>query len=253
MIFPDFKRLRWSIKLAMRHLSASLAIAGLAAIFVFLAWYPAPSAEMQKVGNIYLLLLFVDVICGPLLTLVLASPKKKRREMILDFSLVAAVQMAALGYGLYALAEARPVAYVFETDRLVLVTKNEIYAADCTQEIPCPQLKKNWGIDLHIAQLNKAGMMRSLELSLQGVSPAMRPATWRQWDWADPELQAALRPLGALRMDQKERLTALKGDPYLLRPELRYLPLVSAKTLDWIVVFDAQGGWIDTLPIDGFQ
>ena len=93
---------------------------------VFGLWYPAPYRQMLQVDHIYLLVLAVDVVCGPLLTLILASPKKSRRERWLDFSLIGVIQLAALAYGMHSVWVAPPVALVFETDRLVVVTANEV-------------------------------------------------------------------------------------------------------------------------------
>ena len=68
----------------------------------------------------------VDVVCGPLLTLVLFNPAKSRRELRLDLSLVAVIQLAALAYGLYSISLARPVIQAFETDRFAVVSAVEI-------------------------------------------------------------------------------------------------------------------------------
>lgn len=225
----------------------------LAALLVFLLWYPAPAAQLLGVGNIFLILLGVDVVCGPLLTLVMASPRKPRRELILDLGLVALIQLAALGYGLYSLASARPVAYVFEQDRLVLVARNGVHEPECNDACSFPLAVDT--IPLRIADLSRTdgGTIKSLDLSLQGVSPAMRPVTWRDWQWEDPKLQSALRPLSRLSPASREQLAALKGqtfaDDHL---QWRYLPLVSGKTLDWVVLFDEEGRWMEALPLDGF-
>lgn len=96
------------------------------AAVVFGLWYPAPYRQMLDVGHIYLLVLAVDVVCGPLLTLILASSTKSRRERWLDFSLIGLIQLAALAYGMHSVWVAPPVALVFETDRLVVVTANEV-------------------------------------------------------------------------------------------------------------------------------
>lgn len=250
------ERAQFAVRYAARHLLVSVAVALLAAMLVFLVWYPAPAARLLDVGPIYAVVLAVDVVCGPLLTLVLASPAKPRRELVLDLGLIGLIQLAALGYGLHALESARPVAYVFEQDRLVLVAKNELYTADCPGAAqPCPPAPGLWGIGQYLVQADRLDedRMRSLDLSLQGVSPAMRPATWAPWNWLDAKFQAALRPLAALRADQQEKLAERQGTAYLARPELRYVPLVSSKTLDWIAVFDGQGRWLDSLPVDGFQ
>ena len=81
---------RWcfAARYASRHLLISLLIALASAAVVFGLWYPAPYRAMLGVGAIFGLVLVVDVVCGPLLTGVVASPRKSRRERWLDFSLI---------------------------------------------------------------------------------------------------------------------------------------------------------------------
>ena len=103
-------RWRFALKNAGWHLVVSLILAGLAALLVFAVWYPYPYSELTGGLNLYTLVVSVDIVCGPLLTLILASPKKKLRERITDFSLVGIIQLAALVYGLHSVSLARPVA-----------------------------------------------------------------------------------------------------------------------------------------------
>ena len=246
-------RLSFALRYASRHLLISMMVAAAAAVVVFRMWYPGPAASLLGVGAIYLVLLSVDVVCGPVLTLVLAAPHKRKRELRLDLTVVALIQLAALGYGLMSLESARPLAYVFEMDRLVLVGQNETYLKDCPNG--CPIVGQAQGIGRFISDPNAVELdrMQSLDLSLQGVSPARRPGTWREWNWEDPRLRVALRPLNQLREEEQRRLASIKGKDYVARPDLRFLPLVSSKTLDWIAVFDVKGVWIDSLQIDGFR
>ena len=81
-------RLQFATRYALRHLGISVAVALLSAALVFGLLYPAPYRAMLGVGPIFGLVLAVDVVCGPLLTLILASPRKSRRERWLDFSLI---------------------------------------------------------------------------------------------------------------------------------------------------------------------
>ena len=115
-------RLHFAARYALRHLLLSLLVALASAAVVFGLWYPAPYRQMLQVGHIYLLVLVVDVVCGPLLTLIVASPRKSRRERWLDFSLIGAIQLAALAYGMYSVWVARPAVLAFESDRLVVVS-----------------------------------------------------------------------------------------------------------------------------------
>lgn len=252
VVMSQSERLRFAVRYSVRHLFISITVALLAAMLVFQLWYPSPAARLLNVGHIYLLMLAVDVVCGPVLTLVLASPAKPRRELVQDLCIVAFVQLAALGYGLHTLEKGRPIAYVFEQDRLVLVTKNELYTADCAHQ--CTPAFSWQGIEWHIAGLNAPHTdLESLDLSLQGISPAMRPMKWRAWSWHDAKLQASLRPLSTLNENSLNALSQTQNSKYSKKANIFYLPLVSSKTLEWIALFDDKGNWLDALPIDGFS
>lgn len=106
------------------HLSFSLLL-GLAvfALFRFL-WYPGALFSLAGAGKLMLLVVGIDVVLGPLLTLIVFNPKKK--SLIWDLAVVVAVQLGALGYGVWVMAQSRPVFMVGATDRFELVTANQI-------------------------------------------------------------------------------------------------------------------------------
>ena len=107
-------RLSFASRFALRHLLLSASVGLLSAAYVFGLLYPPPFQAMLGVGPMFLLLLAVDVVCGPLLTLVLASPQKSRRAQWVDWSLVGVLQVLALSYGLHTVWVARPVVLAFE-------------------------------------------------------------------------------------------------------------------------------------------
>jgi len=109
------------------HLLISASIALLSTMLVFLVWYAGPLATASGVKYIFLLLLFVDVCLGPIITLVVFNPKKK--ELKRDLAIVALIQLGALLYGLHTVFIARPAYMVFNVDRFDLV-----YANDLTKE-----------------------------------------------------------------------------------------------------------------------
>ena len=78
-------RWRFALKNAGWHLVVSLILAGLAALLVFAVWYPYPYSELTGGLNLYTLVVSVDIVCGPLLTLILASPKKNCANALLIF------------------------------------------------------------------------------------------------------------------------------------------------------------------------
>src|SRR6218665_1691953 len=97
------------------HLLGSCLVAALSAFLVFWVWYPAQFASMSGVTGIFLILLGVDVVVGPVITLIVfnrAKPELKR-----DLAIVLLLQIAALGYGLHTVFTARPAYLVFSADR----------------------------------------------------------------------------------------------------------------------------------------
>ena len=251
------QRLHFAAHYALRHLFLSLLVALTSAGVVFGLWYPAPYRQMLDVSHIYLLVLAVDVVCGPLLTLVLASPKKSRRERWLDFSLIGLIQLVALAYGMHSVWAARPVALVFEVDRLVVVTANEVQEDGLAKALPgFRQLPMAGVLKTGTRKpVNNEEFMRSVEQGLAGLSLAAQPDWWQPWADSLPAMRQRAKPLAELLARKPRAAPALQdaartaGHPVA---ELRYLPLVSSKTLDWVALLDEQLDMVGWAPVDGF-
>jgi hypothetical protein len=106
------------------HLLGSVLIALCSAALVFLVWYPTPLEEAAGVTHIFLMLLAIDVVLGPVITLIIFNPAKK--ELKYDLAIVLLIQIAALLYGLNAVFQARPVYLVYSVDRFDLVFANDL-------------------------------------------------------------------------------------------------------------------------------
>ena len=106
------------------HLSGSAIVALISAALVFLVWYPAPLPAATGVTGIFLILLGVDVVLGPCITLIVFNPAKK--ELKRDLAIVLLLQVAALLYGLNAVFVARPVYVVYNAGRFDLVYANDL-------------------------------------------------------------------------------------------------------------------------------
>src|SRR6218665_1853026 len=103
------------------HLGISLGIAALGALLVFGLWYPYPYRDVSGGWMPVLLVVRVDAVIGPLITFALFNRTKRRRELVLDFTMVGMLQLAALGYGRWTVFVARPVHLVFEYSRMSVV------------------------------------------------------------------------------------------------------------------------------------
>lgn len=250
-------RWRFALKNAGWHLIVSLILAGLAALLVFAVWYPYPYSELTGGLNLYKLVVAVDIVCGPLLTLILASPKKKLRERIIDFSLVGTIQLAALLYGLHSVSLARPVVAAFEKDRINIVTAAEIDETDLANAPEGMRQLPWFGIERvgvrEPASIEEAN--ESLNLSLQGIEPSMRPNWWQPDSPAERQkIRQAMQPLAQLaiarNMSEADILKAASVKP--TDKPLHYLPLTSGKIKDWIVILNENADFLGYAPIDGF-
>ncbi len=118
------------------HLGLSLTIAALAAILVFLVWYPGAFRELAGGRGLFVLLTSVDVVLGPLLTLAVFDRTKSRRHLRLDLAVIGVLQLAALVYGLHTVFIVRPVAMVFEVDRMRLVVADDVAVDELPKALP---------------------------------------------------------------------------------------------------------------------
>lgn len=108
----------------LTHLVISIFILILVILFVFLVWYPFPLAKAVGVIHVLLILIIIDIIIGPVLALFIYKEKKKTLKF--DLIIIILVQVFALIYGLYSIAQGRPVWGVYSIDHFELVRNNEI-------------------------------------------------------------------------------------------------------------------------------
>jgi hypothetical protein len=113
-----------NIKAALIHLGISLLIALMSLLLVYGIWYPSPLDAALGVSAIFLLMLTIDIVLGPLMTLVVYRPRKSSLKF--DLTAIAAVQLVALIYGLYTVGSGRPVYMVYTKDRFDLVLAYEV-------------------------------------------------------------------------------------------------------------------------------
>lgn len=106
------------------HLSISATVVGLALAVIFFIWYPAPYFEIAGAWNVVRLLITVDLIVGPLLTLILFRSGKP--GLVFDLCCVALVQVSALTYGLSVIHSERPYYVVFAVDRFEVLARKEV-------------------------------------------------------------------------------------------------------------------------------
>lgn len=95
------------------HLSLSVAAVGTLAALMILAWYPQPYFMHDGGWYVLRLILGIDVVLGPLLTLVVFDRAKQHLKR--DLAMIALMQVGALIYGAVIMVQYRP-AFVAELD-----------------------------------------------------------------------------------------------------------------------------------------
>jgi hypothetical protein len=100
---------------------------------LWLGWYRWPGWYLASALQVAGILVMVDLVLGPTLTLVVAGPAKPRRELARDIGIIVTVQLAALIYGATTLWLGRPLYYTFSVDRLEIVQGSDLKADEITR------------------------------------------------------------------------------------------------------------------------
>ena len=244
------------IRAASIHLILCMVIAAISGIVIFGIWYPLPYPYISGGIHLFLMLIGIDVICGPLLIAVVFNAQKSKKELRTDISVVVMVQIVVFLYGIYTIALARPVALVFEIDRFVTISASQfnLRPAEISPQLP-------WGRPVVRGTReprDSAEQIESIGLSLQGISPSSMPSWWQDYESNRDSVIKRMKKIDAIFDNLNEgqrsiiRLVAKKHQKNL--DSIYYIPLVSKKIIDeWSVLLDKNGEIIDYVPIDGFQ
>jgi len=255
---PSRQRLVAASRASALHFLGSLFVAVVAAALVFELWYPYPYQELAGGRGLFLLVVAVDVVCGPLLTAVLFNPAKPRSELWRDLGIVVAIQLGALGYGLHTVWLARPLYLVMEKDRFKVIKAVDLVdVAQLSKLAPALRPRLFSGPQVVALREPKDATERKLVLVdsvLGGRDYAERPEFYIPYDdEAATKSLAKARPLGAFLERypaQREIAQTLASNRGRDMTKWVYLPVVGRQ--DWIAILDNAGQIQGFLPGDGF-
>lgn len=246
--------LRFRLLAAAGHLAISALIAAAVAVVTLGVWYPGTIGQMAGGRRLFFLILGVDVVMGPLLTLVVFDKRKPRRELIRDLAVIATLQLAALGYGLHTLYVARPVALVYEPGRFRVLSAQEVQVADLPNaREEFRQLSLSGPLILGTRPTRPEEKLESLDLALKGFDIGQRPSRWQPYAESRDTILSESRPVAELFKRYPARaqeLQAVLAEAKLAAEQARYLPAVARG--DWVVILNAQGDIAGYAPFDGF-
>ena len=167
--------MKFRLKAACIHLLISALVALIGIGLVFWVWHPDPLQKAVGVTHIFLMMLGIDVVLGPLLTLLVASSKEKK-TLKFDLSVIAAVQLAAYLYGMHSIAVSRPVYIAFDKLRFEVVQADSVVRA--TDKTILPEYQSNplfapqW-VSVRPYKDAAEQSQRTMRELQEGVSPSM--------------------------------------------------------------------------------
>lgn len=243
---------RW--KAAAIHLSISAAIGLVAAALIFGVWYPPPYDQAAGATELVLLLLGVDVVLGPLLTLIVFKAGKK--SLRFDLGVIAVLQACAFVYGMSVVTRARPVFIVAAVDRFVLVSANDLDPADLAQASRPEFRSLPWtGPKVVGAVLPSNGAERNdlIFSGMAGKDVEKFPKYYVPYADAAPAMLKAAHSLEVLRGKHPEASPTLDAWLHRRQHDIRnvvWLPLTSRRA-DLTVLLDRSDGTVlGTVAID---
>lgn len=256
----DTVRFDWRsrLKAAAIHLALSALVATLAGLLVFAVWYPFPYRDISGGRDLFLLVVTVDVILGPLITFAVFNLAKPRKELRRDLAVVGLLQLAGLAYGLWTVHLARPVHMVFEYDRFRVVHQVEIpeeVVALAPAGIPVAPLLGP--TPLALRPFKDSNEDRDYTMAaLQGLHLSARPDLWQPYEAGRAQVLKAAKPVTQLKSRFPERSAEI--DAALQKAgrsaaQASYLPLIARKAEGWTVLLDSGTAEIvGYLPLDSF-
>ncbi|MBS1144806.1 MAG: type pilin accessory protein [Proteobacteria bacterium] len=187
------------LRAGLIHLSISAVVALIAVGVVFLLWYPEPLHVAVGVTEIFFIVLGVDVVIGPLLTTVVYRPGKK--SLRFDLSTIALLQLLAFSYGIWTVAQGRPVWLVYNADRFDLVQAYQIDQRKIHEATPEYRVASWTGPRWVSASRPESPELRktiTMEAMLAGIDVAQHPELYRPLDEEATSIRERSKPLDEL-------------------------------------------------------
>lgn len=245
-----------AIKASLVHLILSLCALSISAAVIFFIWYPGDYAKLSGVIKIFYYLVIVDLFCGPLLTLLIFNPSKKKNVWIKDLFVIFLLQITSFIYGLLIVFEARPILLVFEGDRFRLVSNLNL-----NKKLSNPNFFINdrifSGPQIIAARLSKPGdadYLESVKLSMQGIYPSFRPDRWIPYNKVTGDVLNSSKEISFLGEDNI--LKSFFKTNNITEINYKYLPITidSLHAENWIAIIDQKNGNpIKFLPVNGWK
>jgi hypothetical protein len=208
--------MRFRLKAFSLHLLSSATVLTLILGSLYFGWYRWPGWHLTDVTRVVFVMVCVDVVLGPTLTLIIANENKPSRELVRDVGIIVVVQLCALIYGSVSLWSGRPLYYAFSENVLQLVQAYDIDAEEAEAG-----RRQNPGLAPHWYSLPRwiwAPLPQNAKESEKIVAAAVTggddvvsmPKYFKPWEDGLPSLRGQLKKVDDVAYFAKSEKTRLK-------------------------------------------
>jgi hypothetical protein len=242
---------RWSA--GGLHLLISAAIAGAALWLTIHVWYPPPLFTAEGGSELLLILITVDVIVGPLITLIIFRAGKPGLRG--DLAIIGGVQLAALLYGMFVMFSARPVFVAFLDDQFETVRANDLDGARLAQarfaEFRSVPLGGPVTVAVDLPKNQRELMEIIAALQKTGIPVTQMPRYYVPYAQQREKARAAGRPLDAVMAGTDEfalEIRKVVAESGRKAAELKMLPIQTRRGWGAVLVDAASGDIVAMAP-----
>ena len=233
---------RWSA--AGLHFLISIVIAAIVVAAMFFLWYPVPYFQAMGGSGLLMLVVGIDVVLGPLITLIIFNTKKKSLKF--DLMCVAIVQVMALAYGVSTMFQARPVYTVFNNDRFDVVIAADMSDKERAKVVDAAFKALSLTGPQMVGMVTPSDMNEIRRMLDSGIESRAFSQYYVAYDAKAKEAAIAAKPLTQIQKTNPttaEKLKAFLTTKALDESKVGFLPLYT-RNEDMTVVLDKETGKI---------
>lgn len=236
------------------HFIATAVLAACAAGLIFLVWYPHPFELMVRGLELFTLVVGCDLALGPLLSFVVFNRSKTKLALVVDYTVIGIVQISGMVYGVYSVAESRPVYVAFSVDRYEVVAARDLKEVDLAagparyRDVPLdgPQY-----VGVFVPDKER---QQAFSDELAGTPAFLRPKWYVDVATMLPAILKRAQTLDVLEKlhpDTKPLIADALRKISIPREQLRWVP-ISTRNGFWTAIIDPRSGlpvgWLDYDP-----
>ena len=228
------------IQFFLGHLSVSMVVALFALCIIFFVWYPTPLDKALGVTHLFLMLLAIDVVIGPLFSLLIYKEGKKTLKFDLSFIII--LQICAFSYGFYTLAQGRPAWIVFDSLNFTVVKNSDIETKNIDQaniEFQQPSWFKPAFVATQVSSVPVQKTLLNSTTKPQADSAIRYPAYYQNIKDAKMRMQLSALPLSLLEQFNNNIMVNKVVGKY---PQANAWIALSGPVQDMVVLIDKEKG-----------